>query len=88
MGIDLNTSKTSHDSLISMAVKVKTYNSCYKIIRERVSHVIAISHASMSANHSRGRLHTIDTPLQTERSKQRLKAGWGKSLLFLNYDYF
>jgi len=34
MGIDLNTSKTSHDSLISIAVIVKTYNSCSKIIRE------------------------------------------------------
>jgi len=32
--------------------------------------------------------HTADTPLQTERSKQRLKSGREKHLLFLNYDYF
>jgi len=34
MGIDLNTLKTSHDLLISIAVIVKTYNSCSKSIRE------------------------------------------------------
>ena len=34
MGIDLNTLKTSHDSLISIAVILKTYNICSKRIRE------------------------------------------------------
>jgi len=34
MGIDLNTSKTSHDLLISIAVVVKTYNGSGKSIRE------------------------------------------------------
>jgi len=34
MGIDLNTLKTSHDSLISIAVIVQTYKSCSKSIQE------------------------------------------------------
>jgi len=34
MGIDLNSLKTSHGSLISIAVIEKTYNSCSKSIRE------------------------------------------------------
>lgn len=34
MGKDINTLKTSHDSLISIAVIVKTYNICSKSIRE------------------------------------------------------
>jgi len=34
MGIVLNTSKTSHDSVDSTAVIVKTYNSFSKSIRE------------------------------------------------------
>jgi len=33
-GIDLNILKTTHDLLISIAVIVKTYNSCSKSIRE------------------------------------------------------
>jgi len=32
--IDLNTSKTAHNSLISISVIVKTYNSWSKSIRE------------------------------------------------------
>jgi len=39
MGIHLNTLKTSHDLLISIAVIVKTYSSCSKSIRE--SYVIS-----------------------------------------------
>jgi len=34
MGTDLNTSKTSHNLLISIAVLVNAYNSCSKIIEE------------------------------------------------------
>jgi len=37
MGIDLNTLKTSHDSLILIAVIVKTYNSCRKSIQESIA---------------------------------------------------
>jgi hypothetical protein len=40
MGIDLNTLKTSHDSLISIAVIVKTYLTAVVKVFERVSHVI------------------------------------------------
>jgi len=59
--------KTSHNSLISIAVIVKTYNSCSKSI-ERVSHVIRryfiCKHVSQSQQWPVTLNPTADTPLQ------------------------
>jgi len=61
MGIDLNTLKSSHDSLISTAVIVKTYNSCSKSIQESFTirsyfickHVRITAVASYTESHNR-----------------------------------
>jgi len=78
MGIDLNTLKTSHNSLISIAVIVKTYNSCSKSIRESLTCITCEIYVKLSQilllQWPVTLNPTADTPLQTECSNQRLKS--------------